>query len=252
MSKHNFSKRKFSDFLMSKSFYAVLALCIVGAGATAWVAANQTLVGLQDQNEQMLNNAQSQEEILWETPQTPVQDIVEDQPKPSSSSSQQSSSSSWDEPSSEPSASSEQAVISPTPLKLDYALPVAGEVIMRYSEQKLVKSETLGDWRTHDGVDFKTEDNEDVVAVQTGTVVEVYNDPLWGWSVEMEHADGATSIICGLTEAVQVAQGERVNAGQVIGRVGNIPCESAMGSHIHLSVQQDGKYIDPLVWMNKV
>ncbi len=252
MSKNNFSKRKFSDFLMSKSFYVVLALCIVGAGATAWVAANRTLVGLQEQNAQMLDNTQTEEEIVWETPQTPVGDTLEDQPKPSSSSSQSSSSSSWDEPSSQPSASSEQAVISPTPLKSESVLPVAGEVISVYSDKKLVRNETLGDWRTHDGVDFKAAENEDVVAIQTGTVLEVSNDPLWGWSVELDHGDGVISTICGLTENVSVTKGERVSAGQVVGRVGQIPCEIAMGSHIHLSVTKDGEYIDPLVWMDKV
>ena len=255
MKSNGFGKHKFSDFLMCKGFYAVLALCLVGAGATAWIAADRTLTGLEEQNRQISQEGQIQEsieeEIVWETPQTPVQNNVEEEPKPSSSSSQPSSSSSSQQASSEPSEPSEQPVVSPVRSNSAFVLPVQGEVFNRYSEGKLVRSETLKDWRTHNGVDFAADANEDVVAVQTGTVTAVRNDPLWGWVVEIDHGDGLCSITCGLSEKVSVSEGERVSAGQVIGRVGKIPAESALESHIHLEIHKNGSPVDPLKAMNK-
>jgi murein DD-endopeptidase MepM/ murein hydrolase activator NlpD len=133
-----------------------------------------------------------------------------------------------------------------------FVLPVPGAVFNRFSENKLVRSETLKDWRTHNGADFAAGKNEDVVAIQTWVVSAIRNDPLWGWTVELDHGDGLVSITCGLGEKLSVTMGERVSAGQVIGRAGTIPCESALQPHIHLEVHQNGRAVDPLKAMGKL
>jgi len=147
---------------------------------------------------------------------------------------------------------SAQPAASPVQSTSAFVLPVPGAVFNRFSDGKLVRSETLKDWRTHNGVDFAADKNEDVVAIQTGTVTSVRKDALWGWVVEMDHGNGLCSRTCGLGEKVSVAEGERVSAGQVIGRADVIPCESALQTHIHLEVYQNGTAVDPLRAMGKV
>ena len=261
MKSSGFGQHKFSDFLMSKGFYAVLALCLVGAGATAWIATDRTLDGLQRQNQQLAQQSQSspapqdgekEGEIVWETPQTPARGNVSSLPKSSSSSSQPSSSSGSQQQSSAPEGQSGQQAISPRRSGSAFVLPVPGEVFNRFSNGRLVKNDTLKVWRTHDGADFRAGRGEDVVAVQTGTVTAVRSDTLWGWVVEIDHGGGLTSVTCGLSEKVSVQQGERVSAGQVIGRVGRVPAELSLPSHIHLEMYRSGAAVDPLKAMGKI
>ncbi|MBR5559007.1 MAG: M23 family metallopeptidase [Oscillospiraceae bacterium] len=255
MKQSGFGKHKIVSFFAGKGFYAALALCLVGAGATAWIAADRTLSGLEEQN-RLISQQQPQtvveEEFVWETPQTPVQEIVEEQPKPSSSPSPSSNSSSLPEESQEPAEPSVQPAASPVQSTSEFVLPVRGAVFNRFSEGKLVRNETLKDWRTHNGVDFAADKNEDVVAIQTGTVSSVRKDALWGWVVEIDHGSGLRSVTCGLGEKLPVSEGEWVSAGQVIGRAGIVPCESSLQSHIHLEVYQHGVAVDPLKAMGKM
>lgn len=254
--KNSFGKHKWKGFLKGKGFYGALGLCLAGAVATAWVAADRTLNGVEEQNRLLFEQAESQqsteEEVVWETPPAAVQHNVEEEPKPSSSSSQPSDSSALQQPSAAPAVPSAQPAASPVRSKSDFVLPVPGAVFRRFSGEKLVKDETMGDWRTHSGVDFAAEPNQDVTAVQTGTVTKVENHPLWGWVVELDHGGGLTSRTCGLRDKVAVAEGERVSAGQVIGRVGTVPAESALKSHIHLEILQDGVPVEPLEAMGKM
>lgn len=255
MSNLHFGKNKFTNFLMGKGFYLVLALCLVGAGAAAWVAADRTLNGIEEQNQRVIDNAQSREDMIWQVPevsQAPVQQEVSDVPKSSSSSSQPSSSSSSPEPSSEPAVPSEQPVELPKQSSLAFVLPVEGEVFNRYSDGKLVRNDTLKVWKTHDGVDFKAKLGADVACVQDGTVKAVREDALWGTVVEIEHAGELVSIYCGLGKEPKVKEGDLVTTGQIIGAVDKIPAEINSETHLHFEMKQGGKYVNPLEAMNKL
>ena len=50
-----------------------------------------------------------------------------------------------------------------------FALPVEGEILTEYSDGELVKNETLGEWRTHDGIDIAAAANTPVKAAADGT-----------------------------------------------------------------------------------
>lgn len=49
-------------------------------------------------------------------------------------------------------------------------MPIENEVIWEYSNGELVKSETLGVWKTHDGMDIAASVGTDVKAACTGKV----------------------------------------------------------------------------------
>lgn len=93
------------------------------------------------------------------------------------------------------SAASEMPASSP---KLSLIQPIDGEVFTQYSNGELVKSETLGDWRTHNGIDIAADEGTPVKAAAKGSVTGVRSDALWGYVVEITHPDGPSPPIAAL------------------------------------------------------
>ena len=65
--------------------------------------------------------------------------------------------------------------------------PLQGDVLTAFSMEELVYSPTLGDWRTHNGVDIAAQQGTTVLAASAGAVLSVTDDPLmappWCWSM---------------------------------------------------------------------
>ena len=125
-----------------------------------------------------------------------------------------------------------------------YAQPVSGSVIKAFSGDELVYSKTLADWRTHNGVDYGCSTGAAVYAPASGRVSLVAADGNWGGVIEITDEAGLVWRLCGVT-ARGIAQGDSVVTGQQLGEAGTIGCENADGTHIHLELKQDGKYLDP-------
>ena len=125
-----------------------------------------------------------------------------------------------------------------------FVFPVSNTIIRDYSTD-LVFSETLGEWRTHNGVDFAAESGTPVKATADGTVKSIEEDPLWGHMIQIDHGNKVISCCYGVT-AKDVAVGQTVTAGQVIGTVSGIPAEILDESHIHLEIFVNGNYQDPM------
>lgn len=249
MSKMNFSKGKFGKFISSKGFYVALAVCLVGAGAATWVAVNRTISGIENANSQILQSENQFSDFpSLEEAETNVPDVPKRYLPPASSSSTASSSAA---PSSELESSSAAPAASPVSPTLAYALPAKGKIINPYSGGELVKNKTLGDWRTHDGVDITMSKGDEVLAVADGVVTDIKNDPLWGAVVTIRHADGNESIYCGLEAALPVKVGENVMVKQSIGRLDGVPCEINDDMHLHFAMKQNGSWIDPLTVIAK-
>ena len=129
---------------------------------------------------------------------------------------------------------------------LSFMTPMAGEVLETFSDDVLVFSSTLGDWRTHVGADFKGSEGDPVSAVADGTVLSFGYDEFYGNVLTLSHADGYESVYCGLNDIIFFNEGDSVLQGDVIGTLsGNIPLESAEECHLHLEITKDGNYMDP-------
>ncbi len=127
-----------------------------------------------------------------------------------------------------------------------YLRPVSSAVDREFSGTAPVFSETMQDWRVHQGVDFFTPSPEDVCAVADGIVENVYTGELMGVTVEIRHDDGSLSIYQSLEENPQVIKGMAVKAGDVIGRTGTTAeAECLDGYHLHFAVLENGSYQDP-------
>lgn len=123
-------------------------------------------------------------------------------------------------------------------------LPVSGAAIAPFSGDMLVKNETLGDWRTHNGIDISAELGSAVTASSDGVVTDIRSDPLWGNVVEVTSGDYVMTY-SGLSDNILVSVDMTVTAGDQIGSVGEIPCELSLEPHLHFDVKQNGEYVDP-------
>ena len=138
--------------------------------------------------------------------------------------------------------------ISETDVLPEFSLPVDGEISMDFSDSVPVFSPTMGDWRTHLGVDVVCELGTEVLAVADGTVSKVWEDPFMGMCVSVEHSGKAVSIYRNLAKEVGdgIVEGCTVKAGDVLGTVGETAMnEIAQEPHLHYELTVDGKIVDP-------
>ncbi|MBR7146572.1 MAG: peptidoglycan DD-metalloendopeptidase family protein [Oscillospiraceae bacterium] len=143
----------------------------------------------------------------------------------------------------------------PTPTPVAPTLivsPLTGETLTAFSVAELLYSETLCDWRTHDGIDIAAAPGTQVLAACSGTVLSVADDDLMGTTVVIDHGGGFETVYANLQSVPTVAPEQYVSAGQVIGSVGETAiAESAVAPHLHFAVTKDGKPFDPTDFLKK-
>jgi murein DD-endopeptidase MepM/ murein hydrolase activator NlpD len=128
------------------------------------------------------------------------------------------------------------------------ASPVPGAVIgANFGE--------YGSWsRYHTGIDFRASHGTPISAVKAGVVLYSGNSGNWaGNHVAIKHADGMTTMSSHMS-SMAVHAGQTVQAGQVIGRVGQTG--RAFGAHLHFELYPSGvkygdvyKAINPQPWL---
>ncbi|MCC8043011.1 MAG: M23 family metallopeptidase [Oscillospiraceae bacterium] len=131
--------------------------------------------------------------------------------------------------------------------------PLSGEIIFDYSDGELVKSPTLGVWKTHDGIDIAGSVGDSVRSMTSGTVISVTEDALMGVTVVIDHGSGYQSYYCNLASDVDVSEGEAVSAGTVIGEIGSsAESEISEDPHLHFAVKENGEWTDPTELLSSV
>jgi murein DD-endopeptidase MepM/ murein hydrolase activator NlpD len=100
-----------------------------------------------------------------------------------------------------------------------------------------------GDTRMHKGIDIPLAQGVDIRSVKSGTVIESDTRNGYGNTIVIDHGNGVTTRYAHLS-AREVSVGDRVTAGQSLGRAGQTG--RATGPHLHLEVRKDGVAIDPL------
>ena len=127
-------------------------------------------------------------------------------------------------------------------------MPVDGEISNPFSNGELVKSETLGVWKTHDGCDILCPLGTDVKSMSQGVVTEIADDPLWGVCVTVEQNNGLWVQYCGLAKELMVKAGQELKQGEIIGKTGDTcQVEIVQQPHLHLGVKQGGQWVDPVL-----
>ncbi len=99
-----------------------------------------------------------------------------------------------------------------------------------------------GKQRFHKGIDFAGKAGSDVVAVADGVVTKAERSSGYGYLIELDHGNGYRTRY-GHNAKLLVAQGERVEQGQVIGSMGS--SGKSTGPHVHFEVIRSGKIVNP-------
>ena len=156
----------------------------------------------------------------------------------------------------EPEADTEEAEMAGNVLNAGYSSenvmswPVRGEVIMDYSMDKTIYYPTLQEYKCNPSILIQSEEGTDVAAAFSGTVADVYHDAQLGTVLEMSLGNGYEAYY-GQLENVDVAVGDTVRQGQIIGTV-STPTRfySIEGSHLNFRVTRDGEPADPLDYLD--
>ena len=135
------------------------------------------------------------------------------------------------------------------PVELHFEAPVEGEISKDFSDSNLIYSETLEEWTVHLGVDIKADRGTPVNCAEKGKVESIKNDPRYGITVIVEHANGFKTIYSNLQTAEFVTEGEDVEKGQILGSVGdNAPFEIADEPHLHMEMTLNGENVNPVLY----
>ena len=95
----------------------------------------------------------------------------------------------------------------------------------------------------HGGIDLAAAEGTPYKAVHGGVVTAAGYQGGYGYSVTIKHDDG-TEAIYAHSRRVLVQTGQTVQAGDVIGEVGNTGY--SYGTHLHIEIHVDGQPTDPI------
>lgn len=238
------TKKKFK--FRAGAAYAVLALCVAGVGIATWYSTSAKLLPdaqSETTTEGITAKIAADELTTGPDPVTPTSPDLPEDATPENNGDAENVT---EEGGVAVLASKDSVARAET-----FSLPLEAGIAKAYSNGEMVQSKTMGDWRVHNGVDFKGTVGDAVKAINNGVVKAVYDDVLWGTVVEIDHGQGMIAKYCGLGKGSTPEVGEKVKINDRVGNLGTIPIESADDVHLHLEILQDGKAVEPLAAMGK-
>ena len=117
--------------------------------------------------------------------------------------------------------------------------PVEGEITTEFGMKRYVNGEAQS---THAGIDIAAEEGTPVPASNAGRIVFADELQLTGNTVVIEHGSGLKTWYYHMSE-ITVSEGQMVERGQEIGKVGSTGFST--GPHLHFAATVDGVYISP-------
>jgi murein DD-endopeptidase MepM/ murein hydrolase activator NlpD len=118
------------------------------------------------------------------------------------------------------------------------AMPVRGVLTSGYG----YRPDPVLKVNTHPGVDLAAPMGTPVSAATGGTITHAGPAGTYGNLVMIKHDNGFETRYAHLS-TVDVKQGQRVEAGELVGKVGSTGYST--GPHLHFEVRKDGKTMDP-------
>lgn len=122
--------------------------------------------------------------------------------------------------------------------------PVRGRIVAGFGRQKHPR---YGTFTENSGIDIAANEGEPVRAVARGQAEYVAWLDGYGKTILLNHG-GHYTLYAHLSEAL-VAEGQAVDPGQIIGRVGDTG--SLDGSKLHFEVRVKAEAVDPRLWLAK-
>ena len=124
---------------------------------------------------------------------------------------------------------------------LPFGRPVAGEADLTsafgYRSDPFTRRAAL-----HTGLDFRADHGAPVRATAAGTVTAAEREGGYGNLVEIDHGNGVVTRYAHLS-VISVVEGQRVEAGAVVGRIGSTG--RSTGPHLHYETRINDEPVDP-------
>ena len=132
-----------------------------------------------------------------------------------------------------------------TPIgNLQWPLPVAGTITSQFGHRV---DPITGEVSSHTGTDIACAEGTPILAAANGTVTVTNGLDSWGSSygyyIQIDHSGGLETLYAHCS-AICVTTGQQVQAGQVIGYVGQTG--RVTGSHLHLETRVNGSRVDSM------
>ena len=121
-----------------------------------------------------------------------------------------------------------------------FVRPVPGEITTGFGLRRVINGQPRS---PHTGVDLRGEEGTPVSACNAGVVALVDQLFFSGKSVILDHGWGLYSMYFHLSETL-VGEGERVQTGAILGRVGSTGRSTR--PHLHWAIRIKGARVDPL------
>ena len=259
----NRGKRQASSIFGGMGFYIALLVCVVAAGVVGYFAllkndgkpqedpVPSAVTDPEPAQNVSLPDPEPAQSVISDTPITVERPVIRPVPEP--------------EPEKPAQAPVEAGLLyneddapveEPAPVEAAEPMvivsPLAGETAAAFSVDSLAYDATMGDWRTHDGIDILAEAGTAVVSASAGIVLSVEEDGRMGTTVRVDHRNGYITTYASLQPETSVLAGDEIPAGAVLGAAGNTSlAEAGLGAHLHFSVEKDGTPVDPAEFLGE-
>ncbi len=123
--------------------------------------------------------------------------------------------------------------------------PVSGDILIPYSMDRTVYFTTLDQYKYNPATVYRVEEGTQVMACAEGRVASVFRNEEIGQAVTLDLGNGY-QVVYGQLQALNVAEGDYVNPGQIIGSVAAPTIYYSLeGSNLYFLLEQDGAALDP-------
>ncbi len=133
-------------------------------------------------------------------------------------------------------------------INLDQNIPQYNPIVMtggmRYSSQFGQRVHPIsGKTSFHTGLDIAGPENTAIYAPANGMIEDIWVDSKCGLGMKIKHSNGYKTHYCHLNKNDYYNVGDNVQAGCLIGLLGNTG--GSTGPHLHYGISYNGNYVDP-------
>ncbi len=124
-----------------------------------------------------------------------------------------------------------------------FILPVDGPMSSSFGRRRVLNGQPRA---PHSGLDIAAVEGTPIISPAAGVVTLTGDFYFNGNTVFVDHGQGLISMMCHLS-SIDVAEGQRVERGELLGLVG--ATGRVTGAHLHWSVSMNGNRVDPVMVM---
>lgn len=140
------------------------------------------------------------------------------------------------------------------PTEATYRFPIAESDYWLTSPHGTRVSPITKTIKVHTGLDIASVWRAQVISIADGIVIESWpppdgyfkGHPIYGGMLRIRHNDGSESLYAHLSSSY-VKEGQKVQSGQVIGRIGNTG--KSDGEHLHFELYINEEVVNPLLYI---